>query len=94
MSDKNFSKIVTLVNDKGMHARVAALIFKFKEQYPNCEILIEKDGKKACATSILSMLTIGAVKGDKIKITAKGSDGKLAVEKLASIINSGFKEKI
>ncbi|HHW67742.1 MAG: phosphocarrier protein HPr [Epulopiscium sp.] len=85
---------VTLMNEEGLHARPASIFaktaFKFKS-----DIKVYKNGnkdKEYNPKSILSVLSMGAAKGDTLLITAEGEDEDLAVEELKKLVESKFGE--
>lgn len=80
-------KTVEILNKTGLHARPAAKFVEKASKFKS-KITIEKDGKKADAKSILSVLGLGVRQGSKIKITAEGEDEQKAVEQLVELLNS------
>jgi len=80
-------KTVEILNKTGLHARPAAKFVEKASKFKS-KITIEKDGKKADAKSILSVLALGVGQGSKIKITAEGEDEQKAVEQLVKLLNS------
>ncbi|NLK97980.1 HPr family phosphocarrier protein [Defluviitalea saccharophila] len=85
---------VVLTNDEGLHARPASIFskvaFKFKS-----DIKVYKNGNKDKVynpKSILSVLSMGGVKGDKLLITAEGEDEDLAVKELKKLVDNKFGE--
>lgn len=85
---------VMLTNDEGLHARPASAFsktsFKFKSK-----IKVFKNGSREKVynpKSILSILSMGAVKGDQLCIVAEGEDEELAVKELKSLIENKFGE--
>ena len=88
------SKTVKIVNDKGLHARTAAIIAQFAASRPDYSITIRKDDRVAPADSILSLLTLGAGCGSCVDIEVKGSNANAVLNTMVSLIESGFTEKI
>jgi phosphocarrier protein len=82
---------VVLKNETGLHARPASMFVKESTKYQS-EIKIFKDGSEYNSKSIISILSMGAVKGTQIKISAKGPDEKEAVEALKALVESSFGE--
>ncbi|WP_353827527.1 dihydroxyacetone kinase phosphoryl donor subunit DhaM [Agromyces sp. SYSU T0242] len=81
------SRTVTLVNADGLHARPAAEFVKLASTFPQ---RVEVNGIDA--KSLLAIMALGLVKGDRIEITSDDPDGDRAVEALASLAESGFGE--
>lgn len=76
---KDFS--YTIKDKLGIHARPAGLLVKTCEKFES-EINIESDTKTANAKKIFSIMSMGIHEGDKIKITALGSDEEKAIEEI------------
>ncbi|WP_353095335.1 HPr family phosphocarrier protein [Tissierella praeacuta] len=78
---------IVLLNNTGLHARPASMIVKEASKYTS-EIKIIKNEKEYNAKSIMSILSIGAVKGDCLVIKAIGEDEEKAVEELGEFIEN------
>ena len=78
---------LVLQNDTGLHARPASMIVKEASKY-NSEIKILKGNHEYNAKSIMSLLSMGAKKGDILVIQALGKDANKAVEELENVLNS------
>lgn len=79
-------KIVQVKNPVGLHARPASQLVKAANKFKS-EILIEKDGRKYDAKSIIGILSLGAKQGASIKLIANGEDEDDAILSLSEIIN-------
>lgn len=67
-------KSVVVVNSEcGLHARPASMLVSTAMKFSS-DIMIRKDEKTANCKSILSILSIGAVNGDKVEIVVEGQD--------------------
>ena len=82
---------VTVLNRYGIHARPAALLVKAASGFA-CEILLEKNGVKVNAKSIMGLLTLEGNHGAKLKIHAAGADAAAAVAALADLFERKFFE--
>ncbi|SHJ86167.1 HPr family phosphocarrier protein [Paramaledivibacter caminithermalis] len=80
-----------LMNETGLHARPASLLVKEAANY-KCKISIIKDGIEYNGKSIMAILSMGAVKGDKLMIITQGEDEKEAFEGLKALANNNFGE--
>jgi phosphocarrier protein len=86
------SKIITIINQKGLHARAAGAFVKESSKYKS-EIEVEKGEMKVLGTSVMGLMMLGASKGTQIKITANGSDEKEALEGITALIERSFDEE-
>ena len=78
---------LVLQNETGLHARPASMIVKEASKY-NSEIKILKGNHEYNGKSIMSLLSMGAKKGDTLVIQALGEDAYKAVEELEYVLNS------
>lgn len=79
-------------NEEGLHARPANIFSKAAMKF-KCDIQLLKNGdsgKVFNPKSILSILSMGAAKGDEIIVIANGEDEDEAITKLTELINSGL----
>ena len=82
---------VAVLNRYGIHARPAALLVKAATRF-QCEILIEKNGVKVNAKSIMGLLTLEGNHGAKLRIYATGADAADALAVLADLFEKKFFE--
>ncbi|KUO77601.1 MAG: hypothetical protein APF77_03280 [Clostridia bacterium BRH_c25] len=82
---------ITVNNKTGLHARPASLLVTTALKCKS-DITITKNGKNANAKSILSILSLGAAKGDSIVLTVNGIDEKEAAKKIMELFDSNFGE--
>ncbi|MGQ9707092.1 MAG: HPr family phosphocarrier protein [bacterium] len=78
-----------VLNKFGLHARPAAQLVQVAKQF-NSEIMIEKDGERVNAKSIMGVLMLACAKGQKIKLIAEGEDEENAITALTNLINDKF----
>ena len=84
-------KEVVINNQVGLHARPATFFIQKANEFKS-SIWIEKDERRVNAKSLLGVLSLGIVKGTKIKIIADGVDENQAIEMLTALIDSEFAE--
>ncbi|SDK10311.1 HPr family phosphocarrier protein [Natronincola ferrireducens] len=82
-------KEIVLLNDTGLHARPASMIVKEAGKYTS-DIKIIKNEKEYNPRSIMSILSMGAVKGDSLVIKAIGEDEEKAVKELGDLIENNI----
>lgn len=62
-------------NEVGLHARPAKNLVSELNKYSS-DVYIEKDGYRVNAKSIIGVLTLAAVKGTELMVTAEGEDAE------------------
>lgn len=82
---------IVLTNEVGLHARPASSLVKCAAKFKS-QVTIAAGSKKANGKSIMSVLSLGAVKGDELLLTAEGGDEAACVEELIGLITTGFGE--
>jgi phosphocarrier protein len=87
------SRIVEVVNKRGLHARASAKFVTMASQF-DAAIEVEKDGNKVCGTSIMGLMMLGAAMGDSITISATGIGAEQAVEQLSALVEAKFHEDV
>lgn len=87
------SRQVTIVNQKGLHARASAKFVTFVSRLPEgLHVEVEKDGHSVTGTSIMGLMMLGAAKGCEITVHVTGDDADKALEKLVGLVMDGFGE--
>ncbi len=83
---------VTIVNQRGLHARAAARLAKLAEEFSS-EILVHGNGLSVSALSIMGLMLLVAGPGTEIEVSAAGGDAESAVNALVKLIEAGFDEE-
>ena len=84
-------RVVTICNQKGLHARAAVRFVKTAGQF-DAEILVRKNGTEVPGSDIMELLMLGAAAGAVIELTATGREAEAAVAALARLIECKFDE--
>jgi len=81
-------KTITITSDEGLHARPASQLVKVATQVKSDLKMYRDDepGKVYQPKSILSIMTMGAAKGDVITFEADGVDETTALEEIEKIL--------
>ena len=89
MSQQRVTRIVTVTNPQGLHARPAFLFAQLASKYESA-ISIVKDAERVDGKSILSILTLAVERGTPLSLEADGPDAEAALEALAELIEHDF----
>lgn len=92
MRESTIRRTTTVVNPEGIHARAATLIAQTARGF-GAAVAIRKDVERVDATDVLQILSLGAGPGETLTLEATGSDAAEAIEALAGLIESGFRDK-
>lgn len=84
------NRTVTIASSVGLHARPAAL-FVQKASESGLEVVIGRPGADPVdATSILSVMTLGAKHGEEIVLTAEGEGAEETLESLVHLLSQNL----
>lgn len=84
---------VTIVNQRGLHARAAAKFVKLAGGF-DAEIMVCKDGMEVSGLSIMGLMMLAAGPGAEIELRARGPGRETAIASLAALITAGFDEDL
>lgn len=88
MADK-ITRELTLQNRYGMHVRPAGLFAKTASKY-DADVEVEKDGNVVSGKSIMALMTLEAVCGSVLKVSASGPQAQEALDDLAALVGRKF----
>ena len=91
MATNRTSRVVTVRNPQGLHARPADMFVRTASRFESA-ITIIKDGEQFDGRSILSLMTLGAEQGTQLLLQAEGPDADSALGALAELFARGFDE--
>jgi phosphocarrier protein HPr len=81
--------VIVIRNREGLHARPAEMFARLARQF-QARIELVREDRRVEASSIIDLLTLGAVEGTEMVLEAEGDDAQAAVEALARLVESGF----
>ncbi|MCG8534724.1 MAG: HPr family phosphocarrier protein [Pseudomonadales bacterium] len=85
------SKHITIINKLGLHARAASKLVGVASRFES-SITLDREGQKADAKSIMSVLMLAASKGSVLHVTVNGGDAEEALQQIETLINNRFDE--
>lgn len=83
---------VRIINEKGMHARAAAL-FSREASMHKAAVFVARDGLEVNGKSIMGVLMLAAYCGSEVLIRTEGDGADVALEALIRLINDKFGEE-
>lgn len=85
------ARTVTIVNQKGLHARAAAKFVKLAAQF-EAAVTVSKKDSTVSGVSIMGLMMLAASPGCQIDIRASGRQAVEAIEALEALVAAGFHE--
>ena len=89
MADEKLTKELTLKNKYGMHVRPAGLFAKVASRF-NADVEVEKDGNVVSGKSIMALMTLEAVCGTTLRVTAVGPQAREVLDELEALVSRKF----
>ena len=89
MADEKLTKELTLKNKYGMHVRPAGLFAKVASRF-NADVEVEKDGYVVSGKSIMALMTLEAVCGTTLRVTAVGPQAREVLDELEALVARKF----
>ena len=85
-------RVVTICNQRGLHARAAARFVKTAGQF-DAEVVVRKNGTEVSGRSIMGLMMLAAAPGSVIELAATGRQAEAAVAALTELIECKFDEE-
>jgi phosphocarrier protein len=85
------ARSVTVVNERGLHARAAAKFVQLAERF-DAEVKVNKGEIVVSGTSIMGLMMLAASAGCRLELSAEGPDAEKALGALARLIGDKFDE--
>ena len=89
MADEKQTKEMTLKNKYGMHVRPAGLFAKIASRF-NADVEVEKDGNVVSGKSIMALMTLEAVCGTTLRVSAWGPQAREVLDELEALVSRKF----
>ena len=85
-------RILTIVNEKGLHARASAKLVELVEQF-DADAEVCKDGISASGDSIMGLLMLAAARGTTIEVETSGSQKLDLADAIEALVADRFGEE-
>ncbi|MCT2540404.1 HPr family phosphocarrier protein [Sedimentimonas flavescens] len=86
------SKVLKIVNEKGLHARASARFVEVVESH-DARAEVEKDGMRVSGDSIMGLLMLAASRGTTIAVTTHGLEAEQLADALEALVADRFGEE-
>jgi phosphocarrier protein HPr len=88
---EKLEKEIALVNRFGLHMRPAAMFARTASGF-HSDICVAKDENEVDGKSVMSLISLAAAQGAKLRIRIEGRDANQAMRELERLIQSRFEE--
>jgi phosphocarrier protein len=85
------TRVVEIVNKKGLHARASAKFVQLAERFKS-NITVTRGNETVGGTSIMGLMMLAAGPGTLVTVKASGPDAIDAMEALCDLVAGGFGE--
>jgi phosphotransferase system HPr (HPr) family protein len=90
MTIETATRRVMVQNTDGLHLRAAAMLAQTASEF-HSDIRVVCRNRAADAKSIMDLLTLVAEKGCELDLEARGPDSCMAINAMADLVLSGFR---
>lgn len=91
MAQFQTSRMVTVSNREGLHARAATELAKLVRRF-QAEVVILKNQDRVDCGDVLEILSLGAEENEQMLLEASGEEAEEALEAVSRLFASGFDE--
>lgn len=89
MAEQRITREMVLLNKYGLHVRPAGLFAKIASRF-NADVEVEKDGNVVSGKSIMALMTLEAVCGTKLSVSASGPQAEEVLDELEGLVKRKF----
>jgi phosphocarrier protein HPr len=90
--DGTLTRELTIVNNRGLHARAAARLVQTVERF-EAEVKVTRCGETVGGTSIMGILMLAAPPGGSVRFTARGKEAAAVLDALEQLLADKFGEE-
>ncbi|PRX37719.1 phosphocarrier protein [Meinhardsimonia xiamenensis] len=84
---------LTIVNEKGLHARASAKLVELVEAH-DAEAEVSRDGVTASGDSIMGLLMLAASRGSVIELRTRGPEAEKLADAIEALVADRFGEEM
>ncbi len=90
-SPQVLSRVLDIVNSKGLHARASARFVQTVEKF-DADVRVTRNGETVGGDSIMGLMMLSAGPGSSIVVEATGNEARQALDALDALVSSRFGE--
>jgi phosphocarrier protein HPr len=91
-SSGSVTRILKIVNEKGLHARASAKFVQMVERF-DANVIVSHKGESAGGNSIMGLMMLAAAMGTSITVTATGPQAQDVITALDALVSTKFGEE-
>ena len=91
MSESTAQARVTILNERGLHARAAAKFVKLAGRF-DAEVTVTMNGEKVSGASIMGLMMLAAAPGSELELHAAGPAAREVIAALSGLVAKKFDE--
>jgi phosphocarrier protein len=91
LSSEDTTKVLKIINKRGLHARASAKFVKCVEAF-DADVRVSKDGHVVGGTSIMGLMMLAASPGCSIHVSASGPQREEAIAAIRQLVENRFDE--
>ena len=86
------TRVMNIVNEKGLHARASAKFVQLVEKY-DAKVQVSRAGETVGGDSIMGLMMLAAGIGTSISVTASGAQAAEVMSALHDLVSNKFGEE-
>jgi len=86
------TRVLKIVNEKGLHARASAKFVQLVEKY-DAKVQVSRNGESAGGDSIMGLMMLAAGIGTTIEVSASGPQAREVMDALTALVSGKFGEE-
>ena len=86
------TRVLTIVNEKGLHARASAKLVELVEGF-DADAEVSKDGMSVTGDSIMGLLMLAAARGTSIEVSTSGAEAEALADAIEALVADKFGEE-
>ncbi len=86
------TRVLTIVNEKGLHARASAKLVELVEGF-DADAEVSKDGLSVTGDSIMGLLMLAASRGTEIEVSTSGAEADALADAIEALVADRFGEE-
>jgi phosphocarrier protein len=90
--DGAITRVLDIINEKGLHARAAAKFVQTVEKF-DAKVTVTRSGETVGGDSIMGLLMLAAAPGTQITVEANGAEAAEVMDALTKLVADRFGEQ-